>query len=130
MENTNKNITQPIIETFESIIWSDFPGAPEIKYVDVEGSISSAGPFIARVKLPAGCKAALHAHKAPFSERNVVISGVMYLGIGSEYDESKGIALGAGAVAVIPPGVKHYSWNDEETIIHVHGEGPWIPTVN
>jgi len=24
------NTTQPIIETFESIIWNDFPGAPEI----------------------------------------------------------------------------------------------------
>jgi len=80
--------------------------------------------------LHAGCKAALHAHKLPFSERNVVISGIMYLGIGSEYDESKRIALGAGAVAVIPPGVKHYSWNHEETVIHVHGEGPWIPTLN
>lgn len=130
MEKKNKIIGTPIIENFENIIWKDFPGAPEIKYVDVEGTISSSGPFIARVKMPAGYKAALHAHAEPFFERNIVISGVMYLGIGNEFDESKGIPLAAGAIAVIPPGVNHYSWTDVETVIHVHGEGPWLPGTN
>ncbi|RNL89835.1 hypothetical protein ED312_06855, partial [Sinomicrobium pectinilyticum] len=127
MENKFKNKGELIIEQFENIKWKDFPGAPEVKYFDVEGTISSPGPFIARVKMPAGYKAAMHEHSAPFFERNIVISGVMHLGIGAEFDESKGVALGAGAIAVIPPGVKHYSWNDVETVIHVHGEGPWVP---
>jgi hypothetical protein len=30
---------QPIIETFESVEWKDFPNAPGVQYVDVEGSI-------------------------------------------------------------------------------------------
>lgn len=67
-----------------------------------------------------------HAHKAPFIDRNTVISGTLHVGIGDTFDRSKGVAVPAGGVVAIPPGMPHFAWSDEETVVHVHGEGPWI----
>jgi quercetin dioxygenase-like cupin family protein len=119
---------QPIIETFEIVEWKDFPNAPGVQYVDVEGSISSPGPFLARVRFPGGIDTPPHRHAAPFIDRNTVISGTLFVGIGETFDKSKGIAVPPGGVVAIPPGVAHFAWSDEETVVHVHGEGPWLPT--
>ncbi|MCU5775454.1 cupin domain-containing protein [Erwiniaceae bacterium BAC15a-03b] len=115
-----------IIETFENSEWKSFPGVPEIQYIDVEGTIFTAGPFVARVKLPAGSDTPAHIHHSPFVDRSTVISGTLFVGIGPELDKSNGIALKPGSIAFIPPGVSHYAWTEEETVIHVHGEGPWL----
>lgn len=64
-----------IIETFKSVVWKDFPNAPGVQYIDVEGSITKAGPFLARVRFPGGTDTVPHAHNAPFVDRNTVISG-------------------------------------------------------
>ncbi|WLH15121.1 cupin domain-containing protein [Pseudomonas hefeiensis] len=117
-----------IISIFEDTNWKDFPGAPEIKYFDVEGSITEPGPFIARVKLPAGLEATPHSHLAPFAERNTVISGVLYVGVGETFDRASCVPLKPGGVVVFPPGLSHFTWNEHETIVQVHGEGPWIST--
>lgn len=84
---------QPIIETFESVEWKDFPNAPGVQYVDVEGSISSPGPFLARVRFPGGIDTPPHRHEAPFIDRNTVISGTLFVGIGETFDKTKGIAV-------------------------------------
>lgn len=117
---------QIIIETFETVEWKDFPNAPGAQYVDVEGSISSAGPFLARVRFPGGTDTPPHAHKAPFIDRNTVISGTLYVGIGETFDKSKGVAVPPGGVVAIPPGVPHFAWSKDETVVHVHGDGPWV----
>ncbi|MFL1417658.1 cupin domain-containing protein [Pseudomonas fildesensis] len=116
----------PIISSFEETHWKDFPGAPEVKYFDVEGSITAPGPFIARVKLPAGLAAAPHSHRAPFAERNTVISGTLHVGVGETFDRARCVALKPGGVVVFPPGLSHFTWNEDETVVQVHGEGPWI----
>lgn len=116
-----------IIETFESVVWKDFPNAPGVQYVDVEGSITSAGPFLVRVRFPGGTDTVPHAHNAPFVDRNTVISGTLWVGIGETFDRSKGVAVPPGGVVAIPPGVPHFAWADEDTVVHVHGEGPWLP---
>jgi hypothetical protein len=56
-----------------------------------------------------------------------VISGTLFIGIGDTFDKSKGVAVPPGGVVAIPPGVSHYSWSEEDVVVHVHGEGPWIP---
>lgn len=116
-----------IIETFETVVWKDFPNAPGVQYVDVEGSITSAGPFLARVRFPGGTDTMPHAHNTPFVDRNTVISGTLWVGIGETFDRSKGVAVPPGGVVAIPPGVPHFAWADEDTAVHVHGEGPWLP---
>lgn len=118
---------EPIVVTGQQIAWKEFPNAPAgVLYADIEGTLSTPGPFITRVKFPANCVMNVHYHPAPFIERETVISGTFYLGFGSEFDESKGVALLPGSVVVIPPETKHFAWTKEETIIQVHGTGPWI----
>jgi hypothetical protein len=39
----------------------------------------------------------------------------------------RGFAVPPGGVVAIPPGVAHFAWSEEETVVHVHGEGPWLP---
>ncbi|MBY4275380.1 cupin domain-containing protein [Rhodococcus fascians] len=119
-------LNRPIIETFEHIEWKEFPGAPGVEYVDLEGSIYSPGQFTTKVKLPAGTETPPHVHRMPFTDRSTVISGVLHVGIGTELDKTNGTALRIGGIAFIPPGVSHYAWTEEETVIHVHGEGPWV----
>jgi hypothetical protein len=54
------------------------------------------------------------------------ISGTFNIGMGDKFDESAGQELGAGGYMVLPPGMKHYAWTPAETIIQVHGMGPFV----
>ncbi|HEV2431170.1 MAG TPA: hypothetical protein VGT43_06625 [Burkholderiales bacterium] len=44
---------------------------------------------------------------------------------GSTFDPAKTQALGPGSVAMMPPGVPMFGCTKEETIIQLHGVGPW-----
>lgn len=50
------------------------------------------------------------------------------MGAGDKVDPSKTKALTAGSVAVMPPKTAHFAWNKEETVVQVHGVGPWAIT--
>jgi hypothetical protein len=53
-----------------------------------------------------------------------VLAGTVHLGFGESFDESKLIALPAGAVCVIPSNVPHYVWaRDGEAIYQEAGVG-------
>jgi hypothetical protein len=54
-----------------------------------------------------------------------VISGTFNMGMGDELDQTKGKALPAGSVTTMPAVVHHFGWASEETIIQLHGVGPW-----
>jgi mannose-6-phosphate isomerase-like protein (cupin superfamily) len=112
--------------TSDKMEWLDFPGHAGVQFTLIEGDMKTAGPYIARFKFPANCKMVPHFHPDPVVERETIISGALYLGFGDDFDDTKGVALTAGAVAVIPPETHHYAWTKEETVIQVHGIGPWI----
>ena len=86
------------------------------------GDPSKEGPYVLRLKLPAGFKVAPHSH--PNDENVTVISGTFYYGTGEKFDESKGQALKPGGFVESPKSVKHYGWATEETVIQLHGVGP------
>src|SRR6185369_5823497 len=44
------------------IKWEDYPGRPGVKLAVLEGDLSKPGPFLMRVKFPAGFKLAPHTH--------------------------------------------------------------------
>lgn len=76
-----------------------------------------------RAQMPAGYKIPPHTH--PTAEHITVISGALHLGGGDKFDEAVGQELVAGSYAVMPAGMKHYAWSPGETIIQVHGMGPF-----
>src|SRR6202045_4121976 len=79
------------------------------------GDPSKAGPFVFRLKFPAGYKVAAHIH--PNDYNVTVLSGAMYLGMGDKFDPAQGQALNAGGYLHLPKRTHHYEWTNEDTVI-------------
>ena len=109
----------------QDLKWMD--GPPSLpkgaKFAMLEGNPAQEGPFTMRLQLPDGFKIQPHSH--PAVEHVTVISGTFNLGMGEKFDASAGRALPAGAFAFMPPGMKHFAWAKGETVVQVHGLGPW-----
>jgi mannose-6-phosphate isomerase-like protein (cupin superfamily) len=96
----------------------------------LEGDPMKSGPFTMRLKMPNGYRIPPHSHMHP--EHVTVISGSIRVGMGDKFDENAMTSFGAGSFAVIDPGTHHYAMakNDmmfkgKDTVIQLHGEGPW-----
>jgi quercetin dioxygenase-like cupin family protein len=113
------------IVTPTDVKWQDGPAslAKGAKMAVLEGDPSKEGPFVLRVKLPDGFRVMPHTH--PKDERVTVISGTLYLGMGDKFDEKAGKAMPAGSYGRTGARMKHFAWVKGETIIQLHGEGPW-----
>jgi len=104
--------------------WTDAPAvAPGAKIAVIEGPLNKAVPFTFRLRLPENAKIAPHTH--PAYERVTVLSGTFYFTAGDRYDAAKTRALGPGSVAIMPPGMPMFGYTKEETVIQLHGVGPW-----
>lgn len=119
-----KKMGNVIMVSPSDLKWADAPSvAPGAKMAVIEGILKEAVPFTIRLKLPAGTKLPLHTH--PAFERVTVISGTLYLGIGEKFEPKNTKALGVGSVAIMPVGTKMFAFTKKETIIQLHGTGPW-----
>lgn len=104
--------------------WKDAAGLPPgTKVAVIEGPMNEAVPFTVRIKFPAGAKVPPHWH--PAIEHVTVISGVFNAGLGDKLDESTTTPLPVGSIAIMQPKTTHYAIFNEETILQVHGIGPW-----
>jgi len=104
--------------------WKDAAGLPPgTKVAVIEGPMNEAVPFTVRIKFPAGAKVPPHSH--PAIEHVTVISGVFNAGLGDKLDELRATPLPAGSVAIMQPNIRHFGVFNEETILQVHGVGPW-----
>jgi quercetin dioxygenase-like cupin family protein len=105
--------------------WAPAPASlPDgAQFVMLEGNPAKAEPFTMRLKFPAGHKVAPHTH--PAIEHISVLSGTFHMGPGEAFDESKGKRLPAGSFVVMPSGQPHFAWTSEETVLQLHGVGPW-----
>jgi len=89
----------------------------------LEGNPTEAGPFTMRLKLPAGYRIAPHWH--PAAEHVTVVSGVLYIGQGDKADTTGMRELPPGTFMLMPPRTAHYARTRGETVIQLHGIGPW-----
>jgi quercetin dioxygenase-like cupin family protein len=80
-------------------------------------------PFTVRIKFPAGARVPPHSH--PAIEHVTVISGVFNVGLGDKLEASKTTPLPIGSIAIMQPKTIHFGMFNEETILQVHGVGPW-----
>jgi anti-sigma factor ChrR (cupin superfamily) len=104
--------------------WADVPSLPPgAKIAVIEGPPTEAVPFTFRLKFPANYKIPAHSH--PAIEHVTVISGTFNLGFGDKLEEAKAKPLSAGSVAIMQPKTNHFGWTKEETVVQVHGVGPW-----
>ncbi len=107
------------------IVWQESPAiGPGAAVAVLEGDLTQATPFTFRVRMPSDFKIAPHTH--PVFERVTVLSGTFHLGIGETFDPAKARAYPPGGVAMMPAGMPMFAFTTtEETVIQVHGTGPW-----
>jgi quercetin dioxygenase-like cupin family protein len=108
----------------EDVPWKPFAAfPPEARLAILVGDPSKPGPYVIRVKLPAGTKMMPHRH--PEDRIYTVISGVFYIGLGDVFDESKLNAFAPGSVVVLPGGQPHFHWaRSGEYVTQVTAIGP------
>lgn len=113
-----------IMITPPELKWADVPSLPSgAKIAVIEGPMNEATPFTVRLKLPANYRVPAHWH--PAIEHVTVISGTFNMGTGDKLDVSKTQPLSAGSVAIMQPRTTHFAWTRDETIVQIHGIGPW-----
>jgi len=109
----------------QAIRWEPGPDAlpPGAQLAVLEGDPTKKGPFTMRLKLPGGHRIPPHIH--PRTERLTVISGTFQFGMGERFDEQMLRDLPAGTYGYWPAGMKHYVQAKGETVVQLHGVGPW-----
>jgi quercetin dioxygenase-like cupin family protein len=116
-----------MMATPDELKWTDIPSLPAgAKMAAIEGPLNEAVPFTFRLKFPANYQIPAHWH--PAIEHVTVISGTFHMGTGDKLDQSNTKALSPGSVAIMQPKTNHYAWTKEETVVQVHGVGPWAIT--
>jgi quercetin dioxygenase-like cupin family protein len=112
---------EPILPS--SLRWESPPDTPGLQRSWVIGAEHKSGLYILRVKLLSGARILPHSH--PDERNTTVLAGTIYAGFGESFDESKVIAIPAGAVYITPANVPHYLWAKEgDTIFQEAGIGP------
>ena len=108
--------------------WKDGPGSlpAGAKFAVLEGDPTKEGPFVMRLWFPDGFRIQPHWH--PKVERVTVISGALNLGMGEKFDKSATRELPAGTFGFWPAGMRHFAWAKGETVLQLHGTGPWMIT--
>jgi quercetin dioxygenase-like cupin family protein len=110
----------------DGIKWKAGPGSLEqgAQFAVLEGDPAKEGPFVMRIKVPHGFQIRPHTH--PKVERVTVISGTFVLAMGEKLDRAHAVALKSGAYGYWQPGMVHTAWAEGETVVQLHGIGPWI----
>jgi quercetin dioxygenase-like cupin family protein len=86
------------------------------------GSPAEEGPFVIRLKFPAGYDIPPHRH--PKEEHVTVLSGGFGMSTGETLDRSVPL-LPQGSFVRIPVGEAHFAWTKEETVVQLNGNGPF-----
>lgn len=108
--------------------WQDGPGSlpAGAKFAVLEGDPAKEGPFVMRLRLPDGFRIPPHWH--PKVERVTVLAGTFNLGMGETFESSATREMPAGTFGFWPAGMHHFAWAKGETILQLHGIGPWMIT--
>lgn len=113
-----------LMVTPEQLEWGEVGSmAGDARIAVIEGDPSQAEPFTFRLRLPVDYKIAPHTH--PAYERVTVISGTFHFAHGEEFDREATTELPVGGFAIMAPGEPMFGYTEEETVIQLHGEGPW-----
>ena len=108
------------------IQWKDGPASlpAGAKVAVLEGDPAKEGFFTMRLWLPDGFKIQPHWH--PKVEHVTVISGTFNVGMGEKFDQTATRAMPTGTFGFWPAEMKHFAWAKGETVLQLHGTGPWM----
>ncbi|PAU78170.1 cupin domain-containing protein [Halomonas salipaludis] len=89
----------------------------------IEGDLSAEVPFTFRLRLEDGYEIKPHVH--PAYERVTVLEGTLHFAHGERFEREATHALPVGGYAIMSPGDGMFGYAEGETIIQLHGTGPW-----
>jgi quercetin dioxygenase-like cupin family protein len=115
-----------IVLTESDVKWGEGPPSLQkgAQIAVISGNPGMAGPFVIRLKFPAGFKIAPHWH--PTDEHVTVVSGTMAFGMGEKFDEAAMKTLAGGSYALMPAEMRHFAMAKTAAIVQVHGTGPFV----
>jgi len=87
----------------------------------ISGVRAEAGPFREYYQTPAGTSSGAHRHTADMHIR--VLSGRQFILMG-DLESARVQRFDAGQHFVIPAGVWHVEWFEEDTLVEISGVGP------
>jgi hypothetical protein len=107
--------------------FGDLKWTPLIKGCDfaaVAGDPNVEGtPFVVRLRCVDGAKIPAHWH--PNDENVTVLKGTFLAGMGETFDETKLTTMNVGNFVTMPKEMRHFAMSKGETIVQVHGAGPF-----
>lgn len=107
----------------EKLQWTTPPNIPAVRTAWLLGSEQQPGSYAMRVILANNGRIPPHTH--PDTRYSTVLSGTLYVGLGTKFDAAVLVAVPAGAVYVAPAGVAHFLWaRDGEVTYQEAGVGP------
>jgi hypothetical protein len=94
------------------------------KFAVLEGDPTKEGAFTMRLWFPDGFKIPPHWH--PKVEHVTVMSGTFNIGMGEKFDQAATHEMPAGTFGFWPAEMRHFAWAKGETVLQLHGIGPWM----
>lgn len=90
----------------------------------VSGDPSAEGaPFVLRIRCADGTKIPAHWH--PADENLTVLKGTFLVATGEAFEETKLQTMNVGNFILMPKEMRHFAMNKGETIVQIHGAGPF-----
>jgi quercetin dioxygenase-like cupin family protein len=109
----------------DSIKWGPAPPSlpPGAQAAALLGSPAKEGPFVLRLRFPAGFIVPPHRHSK--DEAVTVISGRFVITSGEKVDRASLKVLSAGSFFYMPAGMAHYAFAETEAVVQINGMGPF-----
>lgn len=107
----------------KDMTWFTPPTNTALRAAWVIGAEQTPGPYILRVRLAGNGRIAPHTH--PDTRNSTVLSGTLYVGFGTKFDEAAVVVIPAGGVYVAPANAPHFVWaKDGDVVYQEGGVGP------
>jgi quercetin dioxygenase-like cupin family protein len=109
----------------DAVQWGSAPPSlpPGAQGAALLGSPGKEGPFVLRLKFPAGFVIPPHRHTK--DEFVTVISGKVAISSGEKLDRASLKSLPPASFIHLPAGMPHYLWSEAESVVQINGVGPF-----
>jgi quercetin dioxygenase-like cupin family protein len=109
----------------DSVKWGPAPPSlpPGAQAAVLMGSPAKEGPFVIRLKFPAGFVVPPHRHSK--DEFVTVMAGKFAVGSGEKVDRESLNPLPPTSFVHLPAGMPHYAWAEVESVVQINGVGPF-----
>jgi anti-sigma factor ChrR (cupin superfamily) len=113
---------QPKIMHYGDLKWTPIIKGCDLASVSGDSDVEGAS-FVVRLRCVDGAKIPAHWH--PTDENATVLKGTFLVGMGETFDETKLATMNVGNFATMPKEMRHFGMCKGETIVQIHGAGPF-----